>query len=193
MDDPLRDRRSVAELAENGQVVEISGVIEDFARLSDVIEADLATLDPADVPENWRERPVIGRLVFGTVPGNGRAVTMSGEVDATLVSVCQRCLRAFEWRLATTLRLLLVEAGEDAGGVDGFEVWELDGGDARPVEIVDETLVMAMPLSVRHDEADDCVGLRAADLQGAAPRATGERMTTPFAGLAEQMGKETKD
>lgn len=193
MDDPLRDRRSVAELAENGQVIEISGVIGDLARLSKVVEADLATLDPADVPENWRARPVVGRLTFGPVPGDGRAATMRGTLDAALVSVCQRCLRPFEWRLATTLRLLLVEAGDESAGRDGFEVWELDGSDTSAAEIVDEALVMALPLSVRHDESDRCVDLGTGSRPDTAPAETGERMTMPFAGLAEQMGRETKD
>ncbi|NNF40277.1 MAG: DUF177 domain-containing protein [Woeseiaceae bacterium] len=193
MNDPLRDRRNLADLASNGQVIEIAGVVGDFGRLVGVVSSDLDALDAEETPADWRKLPVTGKLQFDAVQGDGRAARLSGELEATLVSVCQRCLKPFEWTLATTISLVLVEAGGTGGSHDGFEVWELDGSDARPAEIVDEALVMAMPLSVRHDELDDCVDLRSGDAPVLASAATGERMTTPFAGLAGQMGKGTKD
>lgn len=193
MNDPLRDRRSVADLASRGQVIEISSVIGDFSRLSDVVAADLERLAAADVPLDWRNRPVTGRLEFGAIAGDGRAAKLVGEISATLVSVCQRCLAPFEWELATAVRLLLVEAGEGVASHDGLELWELDSGEARPLDIVDEALVMAMPLAVRHAELDDCVELESGKRPDPAPAESGERMTTPFAGLAEQMGIGKKD
>ena len=193
MNDPLRDRRSLADLASKGQVVEISGVIEDFDRLADVVAADLGTLAAAEVPAGWRKLPVSGRLAFSAIHGDGRAARLSGELAASLVSVCQRCLQAFEWQLATAIDVVLVAAGEAGARDDGLDVWELDGSDARPAEIVDEALVMAMPLSVRHDKLDDCVDLRSGDQPEISPDETGRRMTTPFAGLAEQMSKGMKD
>ena len=193
MNDPLRDRRRLSDLATNGQVIEIAGVVGDFDRLADVVSADLDALDAAETPADWRKLPVTGKLQFDAVQGDGRAARLSGELDATLVSVCQRCLKSFEWTLATPISLVLVEAGATGGSYDGAEVWELDGSDARPAEIVDEALVMAMPLSVRHEELGDCVDLRSGEVPELASAETGARMTTPFAGLAEQMGKGTKD
>lgn len=193
MNDLWRDRHQLADLASIGQVIEINGLIEDFDRLADVLAADLESLDAAHVPAGWRKRPVTGRLAFEAVEGDGRAARLTGELEATLLSVCQRCLQPFEWRLATTIGLMLVEAGAADASHDSLEVWELDGRDARPADIVDEALVMAMPLSVRHEELDDCVDLSRGELPQFAPQETGARMTTPFAGLAEQMGKATKD
>ena len=193
MTDPWRDRRRLADLASRSQVIEIAGVIEDFERLADVLAADLEALDAAQVPAGWRKLPVSGRLTFRPVEGDGRAATLTGELEATLISVCQRCLRPFEWRLATAIDLLLVAAGAADRSHDSLEVWELDGSDLRLADIVDEALVMAMPLSVRHEELDDCVDLGRGELPQFAPQETGARMTTPFAGLAEQMGKGTKD
>lgn len=177
----------------NGQVIEVSGVIGDFDRLADVIAADLDALDAVYAPAGWRKLPVTGRLAFNAVEGEERAARLTGELDATLVSVCQRCLKPFEWQLATTIGLVLVEAGGDDQGHDGLEVWELEGRDARPADIVDEALVMAMPLSVRHAGLDDCVDLQSGEPPDVTPGESGVRMTTPFAGLAEQMGKGTKD
>lgn len=193
MNDPMRDRRCLADLAAQSQILEITGVVGDFSRLADVVSADLEAVDAADGTADWRNLPVTGKLQFDAVQGDGRAVRLSGELEAALVSVCQRCLKPFEWTLATTISLVLVEAGETGVSHDGLEVWELNGNDARPAEIVDEALVMAMPLSVRHEELDDCVDLCSGDKADLAPAASGERTTTPFAGLAEQMAKGTRD
>lgn len=193
MNDPLRDRRSVADLASKGQVIEFAGVIEDFDRLAETVAADLGALDAAEAPADWRNLPVTGRLQFNAVQGNNRAAKLAGELDATLVSVCQRCLKPFEWRLSTPIELLLVEAGAVDRSEDGLEVWELGSSNTRPADIVDEALVMSLPLSVRHENLDDCVDLRYGEPPEPAAVETGERMTTPFAGLAEQMGKVTKD
>ena len=55
MGNPLRDRRPLAELAEKGQVIEITAKISDFERLAGIVEADLATLDPDKLPQGWRD------------------------------------------------------------------------------------------------------------------------------------------
>lgn len=193
MNDPLRDRRSLADLAAKSQVIEIAGFITDFSRLAEVVAADLETLQTDATPTDWRRGAITGRLTIEPVQGDDRAARLSGELGAGLVSVCQRCLEPFEWQLATTIDLVLVAAGASDRDEDGVEVWELDGGDARIADIVDEALVMAMPLSVRHQELDDCVDLRSGSAPHDVPDEAGTRMTTPFAGLAEQMSKGTKD
>lgn len=193
MNDPLRDRQPVGALASRGQVIEISNVIGDFSRLCDVVSTDLARLDPADVPADWRKLPVTGRLEFGPIAGDGCAARLDADLAATLVSVCQRCLAPFEWKLATTASLRLVATGETGAINDVRELWEVDGGETRPVDILDEVLVMALPLSARHENLDECVELGPGKQPDVASVETGATTTTPFAGLAEQMGIVKKD
>jgi hypothetical protein len=50
MGNPLRDRRPLAELAGQGQVIEIMEKIRNFERLAGIVDADLAVLDPDKLP-----------------------------------------------------------------------------------------------------------------------------------------------
>ncbi len=179
MTDPLHARLPVTSLVDKSEVIEISAKIGDFSRLAAAIEADLGTESDAPGHSNWREKPVSGTLQFGT-EGAGEAV-VAARLSAEMTSVCQRCMGPFGWTLETELRLRLAGTDEADADLDGYETWELDDDVVIPIDLVDEALVMAMPLSVRHDEA--CVEV---DETVAA-----EKMTTPFADLRAQMDKAT--
>ncbi len=181
MTDPLHARLPVTSLANDCEVVEISAEIGDLSRLAETLDADLSALDAAQVPRDWRSRPVSGRLQFGTDAAGGAVAAV--ELTAGMTSVCQRCLGVFEWPLQTELRLQLVGADEVAEELEGYEVWELDDDAIVPAELVDEALVMALPLSVRHDET--CV-----EIEVEAATVTDD-LTTPFADLKSQMDKTT--
>lgn len=179
MSDPLRDRRAASELAENEQVIELSEKIRDFERLSAAIGKDLATLPEATRPGGWRDTAVRGRLAFGFGDGSRRVAALKGQVETTVPSVCQRCLAPFEWPLDVTLRLVFAEPGRSVEERDGYELWELDERTLCPLAVVDEALVMALPLSAKHEDATCCVAV--------APQECGEEMTRPFAALRERM------
>lgn len=182
MSDPLRDRRPLRELAGNGQVVEISAKIGDFERLSGAIDTDLGKLGGAEVAGSWRETPVIGRLRFGLTGQDSREPQLDVDVRTTVAAVCQRCLHAFELPLEVELKLRLAGPGDVAGEHEGLELWELDDDVASPLDIVDEALTMALPMSAKHDDPEQCAAIGS--------RAPEERMTTPFATLRAQMDEQ---
>ena len=68
-------------------------------------------------------------------------------------------------------------------GFSGFEVWELAEDAVRPLDIVEEALIMALPLSPLHKSRDLCGPL--------ADNVVQEKTGTvrPFADLKSQMGK----
>lgn len=185
MDDPLRDRRSVKELAKIRQVVEIAEKIGNFSELSTVIEADLAALPRADRPTDWREKRVSGRLSFSFADAHSGVATLEGFLEAAIAAVCQRCLSAFEWRLTTELKLQFVVPNEAVEDREGYELWELDDEAVRPTDIVDEALILAMPLSAKHEGSAQCVAIASLE--------NGEKMTTPFASLRTQMDNGKKN
>ena len=177
MTDPLHARLPVTSLVDKSEVIEISAKIGDFSRLAAAIEADLGTESDAPGHSNWREKPVFGTLQFGT-EGAGESV-VAVRLGAEMTSICQRSLERFDWRLETELRLRLVSMDEADADLDGYETWELDDDVVIPIELADEALVMALPLSVRREEDD---------VEVDAPAAT-EELTTPFADLRAQMDK----
>ncbi len=76
---------------------------------------------------------------------------------------------------------MLLIPGGDATAFEEYEIWETAEDTVRPLDIVDEALIMAMPLSMAHDDYADCGSL--------AKRLRPEEPSTvrPFADLKSQM------
>lgn len=183
MSDPLRDRRLLTELAAKQQVIEISEKIGSFNSLVRVVEQDLAALDATEVSADWRDLPLTGRLEFGFNAAQDGVPTLLAALSATVAAVCQRCLEPFELQLEAMLRLQFCKPGDEVDAGDEYELWELAGDSLSPIEIVEEALLMAMPLAAMHPT--ECVDIEAP--------AGGEEMTTPFASLRRQMDQGTSD
>jgi uncharacterized metal-binding protein YceD (DUF177 family) len=179
----LRDRRTPSELAAAGQVIEINDKIGGFRRLAEIVAADLAALAPDRLTGNWRDSTVAGRLAFGFADAQRRLPKLDGELAVTLDAVCQRCLEPFRLPISVELRLLFANAAGAATNRDGYEVWELDEEAFAPIDLVEEALIMAMPLSAMHQDRALCVA--PVELEQSA----GETIR-PFAALRSQLQKE---
>ncbi|HSD68340.1 MAG TPA: DUF177 domain-containing protein [Woeseiaceae bacterium] len=130
----------------------------------------------------WRQFPVEITLRFGWAGGRREFVTLIGTVTAQIAALCNRCLQPFVYPVREELKLLLVQYGNAAGEVPGFETWELDEEWLRPADVVEETLIMALPLAPRHGDETIC---RPEAI--AAPAAEHSNTTRPFADLKSQM------
>jgi uncharacterized protein len=183
MANPLRDRRTAADWAAAGQVVEIAEKLSSFQQLMAIVEADLAALDSAKMPDLWRGSPITGSLEFGFADARGKLPRVRCSVAATLNAVCQRCLEPFKLAIECETDLLLLGIEEVAEGYEDHEVWELEESMLRPVDIVEELLIMALPFSAMHVDVDSCTAL------SAEPESREEK-TTPFAALREQMTQD---
>ena len=184
MRNPLLDRSSPKELADLGQVIETKEKLQDFSRLAGVVAADLAALPEAGVFQEWRQTPVDIRLRFSWVDVGRRLPAIEGRVTASVPAVCQRCLGPMELALDENLKLLPVAPGESAGAAgaaDDFEIWELEEATIRPIDILEEALIMAMPLSALHGPGEGC------DAPADEEPALSEETNRPFAGLRSQI------
>ncbi len=186
MGNPLRDRCSAAELASNGQVIEIAEDIGSFNQLAEIVEADLAALDSDIIPVSWRARTVTGELQFGFADSEARFPAVTGRAAVEVDSVCQRCLEPFRLGLSIEPRLLLLNEQEATDLFEDFEVWELDERTLRPQDIVEELLIMALPFSAKHDNMADCKALSTTS-------DVSSKMRRPFAALASQMKQIEED
>lgn len=178
MGNPLTDRVPPAELAQRRQVIELKDNLSNFPRLSGIVKEDLAALSPADRPADWRRRPVDIRLRFDWADTRREYPAATGSVSVRVPAVCQRCLEPFELTLDADVGLLL-SRDEGSTAEDGrYEVWEIDQDTIRPLDIVEEILIMAIPLSASHDNEQEC-GLQAEQQI--------EDTVRPFADLRAQM------
>jgi uncharacterized protein len=180
MGNPLRDRRTPHEFAASGQVIDLKVKINDFEKLAAIVQGDLETLSPAKIPPGWRDRPVTGRLEFGFADAQQGLPMLEGAVSATIDVVCQRCLGPMELAIAVPLKLLFADDENLVVDAGDFEIWELEEETMRPLDLVEESLIMALPLAALHEGETSC-RVRRVDEQVA------EDTVRPFAALKAQM------
>ena len=89
------------------------------------------------------------------------------------------------WAFSREFSVWACDVGEAAGEHDGYEVWGLEDAAVRPIDMVDEALVMVMPVSAMHGTTDGCSEVRAAT-------ADGVETVMPFAALKTQLQDRSK-
>jgi len=156
MINPLLDRALPKELAKRGQVFDMTGKIEDFQRLTEIAEEELSAVEPAKHPREWQAAPVNIRLEFGWADAGGDIPALRGEIVTKIAAVCQRCLEPFELPLRATLNMLLLRSADANTAQGEFEIWEVEEDLIRPFDIVEESLIMVLPLSALHQSHKKC-------------------------------------
>jgi len=189
MANPLLERVLPAEMAERSQAIEYKGEIGDFERLSAIVKADLEAVNEAERPREWRAGPIEIRIQFSWLDARQSLVAASGQAIAQMTAVCQRCLEAFEMPVETAFNVLFRESDKDSGqyaDLADTELWELEDEMVRPVDIVEESLVMALPLAPMHESMELCGPLAKSFAEDETD------VVRPFADLRSQMGKMNK-
>jgi uncharacterized metal-binding protein YceD (DUF177 family) len=182
MGNMLRDRRTPKELAANSQIIEFAEKIGGFRRLEQIVEGDLEVVEAAMIPPGWRDAVVTGELRFGFADAQKALPAVEGEIATTLQVACQRCLTPMPLQLHAQFRLLF--ADYPAESPEGYEVWEMGDERLRPLDLIEEILIMELPFSTVHVDDTACKAVGTADSDG-----SGE-MIRPFADLKAQMGKK---
>ena len=183
MGNPLHDRRTPQDLAASGQVIEIANKVGDFERLAGIVEADLAALNPDKLPRDWRDAKVAGQLGFSFVAMPGNVPALEGQVTVTIDAVCQRCLKPFGLPLEVELRYLFGGDQAAGNGGDDYEIWDLHDDKLCPADLVEEALIMALPLAAMHENDANCNKDRSDEGRT-------DNTIRPFASLKTQMDKE---
>ena len=89
--------------------------------------------------------------------------------DTVLELTCQRCLEPLIQDVSERVSLMLLEPGSMGGEVaNGDEAVVLTGGKFNPAALLEDELILSLPISPRHTEIDEC-GNMAQVLQALAP------------------------
>lgn len=179
----ITESKSPRQWAEIGEVIDFQEKIKVFPKLFDSLAGELAVLDEAADLGDWAGKPVTGTTRFAFLDsGSGLVVAhLVARVDAP--AVCQRCLGLLQVSLETDERYLLVAEGEEISRED-YEHWDYEGDRLRPLDLIDETLVMALPFAARHATNERCSAPRVADTPAT------EKTIRPFAGLKDALEAE---
>lgn len=186
MTNPLLDRMLPAELADRSQVIEYKGVIGGFERLRAISEQELEAIEPEHRPRSWTTAPVEIEIAFRWLDQDCALPAATGRIRAVMPTVCQRCLEVFELQIDTPVRIVFGtnEAGHSQRG--DYEAWEADEETICLLDIVEEAVVMALPLAPTHGSDQDC-----GELAGSIPERE-EDGVRPFADLRAQMDEMNK-
>jgi uncharacterized protein len=79
------------------------------------------------------------------------------DYQAAVQLVCQRCLEPYTHELADSVNV--VAADREAmpeNTPTGFEPFELEEGRLQPVQLIEDELIVAMPLVPKHARVEDC-------------------------------------
>lgn len=164
----------------------------DVDRLSEA-EADIDFAVPlAELPRLRAQLASVAGEVHGRVHFRRQAGIPVGELElqGTARLVCQRCLGELELAIEAETQVGLVATEADASRVpDDFEPVLAPGGRISAGELVEEELLLTLPIVPLHADADDgsCV------VAPEAPLATDgreEETQRPFAQLAELLKRK---
>jgi uncharacterized protein len=108
---------------------------------------------------------------------------LNGRVRGRISQQCQLCLQAVNLDLNLALRVAVVMPGGDDLAPAGFEPWQAPG-EVTLGGLVEEELVLSLPMIARHAESEDCPALM--EQTGSAQeemRAESDAPDSPFAVL----------
>jgi uncharacterized protein len=82
------------------------------------------------------------------------------DYEGSVELECQRCLEPFRHELRDTVNVVL--ADEDSVPVAppaGYEPFELEEGRLQPAQLIEDELIVAVPLVPKHGRVEDCGSL----------------------------------
>jgi uncharacterized protein len=80
--------------------------------------------------------------------------------DTSVQLQCQRCLEPFRHDVAERVELALADSESlPAAAPQGQEPLEIEEGRLSPAELIEDELILAMPLVPKHERIEDCGSL----------------------------------
>ncbi len=128
------------ELADRGRVFEGRLPVAVFQRFSELLAAV--------------EGEVEARLAF--VRGGEGRVRVEGHVEGGVMLICQRCLGRYRQPLSSRVGLILVTDEALIPHLPGEFEHEVVSDRIRPLDLLEDELMMSLPLVPVHPEPADC-------------------------------------
>lgn len=100
-------------------------------------------------------RPVVAiELKFGLL---AQRPVVSGEMRADIELMCQRCMQPMVYAAHEPLALMLIESESELPLVpESHEPWIANPAHLNLLELIEEQLLLALPLIAKHADARDC-------------------------------------
>jgi len=130
---------------EKNRILEGKYWLSQLARLQEVLSADSGNDD----------RQVTAKVEFCHSVG---FASIKGKVSATLLVECQRCLKPMEIEVEGRFKFALIDSEEEIELLpDEFEPYLLEGEEQSIVDLVEDELLLSIPMVTMHDDACSAV------------------------------------
>jgi uncharacterized protein len=87
-------------------------------------------------------------------------LTVELEYRGSVQLVCQRCLEPFSHELAENVNVVVADSKSAPSVIPTrYEPFELEEGRLQPAQLVEDELIVALPLVPRHARVEDCGSL----------------------------------
>ncbi|HEX7081934.1 MAG TPA: YceD family protein [Gammaproteobacteria bacterium] len=135
--------RELGALGERGGVVGGEIELNRFNRLTELLQSDKGT--------------VKATLRFRQDPGGWLIIDV--EYETTVQLLCQRCLEPLEYPLRDRVEMVLLESASLEKHVpDRYEPLVLDDERLMPAILIEDELIISLPIVPRHERPEDCGG-----------------------------------
>lgn len=82
---------------------------------------------------------------------------LRGEIRAEVPLICQRCLDTLQYPVAADVRLMWVRAGSESVHLpEGYDAIVSASGRIKLANLVEDELLLALPMVARHEPPDEC-------------------------------------
>ena len=103
------------------------------------------------------DRSGTASLRLAAARSTGGRLLLTLALRGTLVVTCQRCLEPLEWRVDESSEWLVVDSDAQAACVDlEASPLVLDAGRLGIETLLEDELIVALPMAPRHESIDDC-------------------------------------
>ena len=105
---------------------------------------------------------------------DGGQIIVQGRVQVTLGMTCQRCLESMRIPVTAALHMAWVRGEEEATRLPtGYEPLVFASGRVKLADVVEDELLLALPMAAVHESSEECSGLVQPEVSPA-----GENITT---------------
>lgn len=129
-------------------------------RLADenvVLEGEIPLSDFERLVNYLAERSGVVRVKLQFHKGKHNIVIIVGQIQATLAMQCQYCLDPVKVAVNTNLDLVLMDNDDASGSGEEQDAILLQGDRIELTAIVEDDLILSLPMVARHGSGD-CIG-----------------------------------
>tara|TARA_Y100000768_G_scaffold209319_1_gene157695 strand:+ start:2121 stop:2663 length:543 start_codon:yes stop_codon:yes gene_type:complete len=177
----LSDSISIKPSLNDSQRIKGEYKVENFEKIVRLIQKDhLNAIDLKD-SKNWLKEKIRINLKKEIANINSNEREISGNIEIKLYLTCQNCLNVVESDLNIPVNIILCK--ESKKNMKGFEIWEIYEEKIKLRDLIEELIIISLPLYFKHENTRDCI---AYDYK----LDTRSTKTLPFANLKNQLNND---